>query len=76
MATCKVQKPRHAARKYVNHTTETVSRLDTSLAPRRRHRVACRVGGIERQRPMRPVAIVVIHEYVEDVLKMGLVQNQ
>jgi len=62
----------------VNHTTETVATLDTSLAPRRRrrHRSACRVGWIEGQRSVRPVAVVVSCEHVEDALKMLLVQDQ
>ena len=62
----------------MNHTTETVATLDTSLAPRRRRRQrsACRVGWIEGQRSMRPVAVVMLHEDVEDLLKMLVGQDQ
>ena len=59
----------------MNHATEAVATLDTSRAPRRRRRqrLACRVGWIEGQRSVRPVAVVVIHEDVEDALKMLVV---
>ena len=62
----------------MNHTTETIATLDTSLAPlrRRRQRLACRAGWIEGQRSMRPVAVVMLHEDVQDLLKMLVVQDQ
>jgi hypothetical protein len=55
----------------VNHTTETIATLDTSLAPLRyrRHRRTCWVGRHEGQRPMGPVADVMLHEDLEDRLK-------
>ena len=62
----------------VNHTTETIATLDTSLAPlrRRRHRRTCRVGRREGQRSMWPVAVVMLHEDLEDPLKMLFIQDQ
>jgi len=62
----------------VNHTTETIATLDTNLAPlrRRRHRRTCRAGRREGQRSMWPVAVVMLHEDVEDLLKMLVVQDQ
>jgi hypothetical protein len=59
----------------VNHTTETIATLDTSLAPLRRRRT-CRAGRREGQRSMWPVAVVMLHEDVEDPLKMLVVQDQ
>ena len=61
----------------MNHTTETIATLDTSLAPlrRQRHRT-CRAGRREGQRSMRPVAVVMVHKNVEDALKMLVVQDQ
>jgi hypothetical protein len=62
----------------VNHTTETIATLDTSLAAFRRwrHGPTCRAGRREGQRSMRPVAIVMIREHSEDPLKMLVVQDQ
>jgi len=62
----------------MNHTTQTIATLDTSLAPfRRRHdRWTCRSGRREGQRSMRPVTVVMVHEDVEDPLKMLVVQDQ
>ena len=62
----------------MNYTTETIATLDTSLTPlrRRRQRSACRAGWIEGQRSMGPVAIVMLHEDVKDLLKMLVVQDQ
>ena len=61
----------------MNHTTETIATLDTSLAPwhRRRERRTCRVGRSEGQGSVRPVAVVVVREHVEDLLKMLLVED-
>ncbi len=62
----------------MNHITETIPTLDVSLARlrRRRHLRSRRVRRREGQRSMRPVAVVMIHEDVEDALKMLVVQNQ
>jgi hypothetical protein len=62
----------------MNHPTETIATLDTSLRPlrRRRHRRTCRAGRREGQRSMWPVAVVMLHEDVEDPLKMLGVQDQ
>ena len=62
----------------MNHTTETIATLDTSLAAFRRwrHGPTCRAGRREGQRSMRPVAIVMIREHSEDPLKMLVVQDQ
>jgi len=56
----------------VHDTTEAIATLDTGLAPlrRRRHR---RAGRREGQRSMWPVAVVMLHEDVEDPLKMLVV---
>jgi hypothetical protein len=61
----------------VNHGTETVATMDTSLAPlsRRPQRSACRLGWIEGQRSIRSVAVVMFYEDVEDLLKMLVVQD-
>ncbi len=52
----------------VNHTTETIATLDTSIAPfhRRRERWACGVGRSEAQRSVGSADIVMIHEDRED----------
>ena len=52
----------------MNHTTETIATLDTSLAPlrRRRHRRRCQTRRREGQRSMWAVAVVMLHEDVED----------
>jgi hypothetical protein len=61
----------------VNHTTETVATLDTSAPLRRRtYQRTRRAGRRGAQRSMRPVAIVMIHENVEDAFKMLVVQDQ
>jgi hypothetical protein len=62
----------------VNRTTEAIATLDTSLSPfrRRRHRQTCRAGRHEGQPPMRSMAVVVLHEDVENPLKMLGVQDQ
>jgi len=60
----------------VNHTTETIATLDTSLAPLPRRQRTCRAGWREGQRSMWPVAIVMFHEDIEDPLKMLVVQDQ
>jgi hypothetical protein len=62
----------------MNHTTETIATLDTSLAPlrHRRHRRTCWVGRREGQRSMGPLAVVMLHEDLEDALKMLMVQEQ
>ena len=62
----------------MNHTTETIATLDTSLAPlrQRRHRRTCRAGRREGQRSMWPVAVVMFHEDVENPLKMLVAQDQ
>jgi hypothetical protein len=62
----------------VNHTAETIATLDANLTPlhRRRHRRTCRAGWREGQRSMWPVAVVMLHEDVEDPLKMVGVQYQ
>src|SRR6266850_8043801 len=43
---------------------------------RRRYRRTCRTGRREGERSMRPVAVVMIHEDVEDARQMLVVQNQ
>jgi hypothetical protein len=55
----------------MNHPTETIATLDTSFPPldRRRHRRTCRSGRCEGQRSMWPVAVVMLHEDVGDLLK-------
>ena len=62
----------------MNHTTETIATLDTSpvLRRRRQHRRAHRAGWREGQRSMWPVAVVMLHEDAEDLLKMLVVQDQ
>ena len=62
----------------MNHTTETITALDTGHGPLRRrpHRLTCRAGRREGQRSMRPVTVVMLHEHVEDALKMLVVQDQ
>lgn len=62
----------------MNHTTETIATLDTSLAPprRRRHLRTGRAGRREVQRSVWPVAVVMLHEDVEDPLKMLVVEDQ
>jgi hypothetical protein len=62
----------------VNHTTETIATLDTSLAPlrHRRHWRTCWMGRCEGQRSMRPVAVVMLHEDLEDPFKLLVVQDQ
>jgi len=62
----------------VNHPTETIATVDTSLPPlhRRRHWRPSRAGRREGQRSMWPVAVVMRHEDVEDSLKMLIVQDQ
>ena len=60
----------------MKHTTETVATLDTSLTRRRRGRWTCRVRRSQGQRSVGPVAVVVIHEHVEDARKLLLVQDQ
>ena len=59
----------------MNHAIAT---LDTSLAPlrRRRQRRRCQAGRREVQRSMWAVAVVMLHEDVEDALMMLLVQDQ
>ena len=61
----------------MHHATETIATEDTSVAPlfRRRHRRTCRTWH-EGQRSMRPVAVVVLREDVEDALQMLVVKNQ
>ena len=56
----------------MNHTTETIATLDTSLAPPRRCRDlrTCRAGRREGQRSVWPVAVVMLHEDLEDPFKM------
>jgi hypothetical protein len=58
----------------VNHTAETVATLDTGVAPRRRRRM-WRARRREGQRSMWPVAVVMLHEDVEDSLQMPVVQD-
>ena len=62
----------------VNHTTEPIATQDTSLGPlRRRHeRRTSRVRRIEVQCSMRSVAIVVVREDGENLLKVLLVEDQ
>ena len=62
----------------MNHTTETIATLDTSPTPfrRRRQRQTGRARRREGQRSMWPVAVVMLHEDVEDPLKMLTVQDQ
>ena len=62
----------------MNHTTETIATLDTSLAPRRRRRGhrTCWAWRREGQRSVWPVAVVMLHEDVEDAFKMLVVQDQ
>jgi hypothetical protein len=62
----------------VNNSTETITTLDTGLARLRcRHQWrTCRVRRLEAQRSMRPVAVVMVREDVEDALKMLVVQDQ
>ena len=59
----------------VNHTAETIAKLDTSLAALRRcrHWSTCRVGRREGQCSMRPMAIVMIRENGKDPLQMLVV---
>jgi hypothetical protein len=61
----------------VNHTTETIAMLDTSLAPLRcwRQWRTCRAGRSEGQRAMGPVAIVVSHPFFEDPTEGTLTQG-
>jgi hypothetical protein len=59
----------------VNHTTKSIATLNVSAAPLGR----CWThlpGRSEGQGPVRPVAVVVVHEDGEDPLKMLLVQNE
>jgi hypothetical protein len=60
----------------VNHTAETIATVDTSVATRRRHHRTCRAGRRETQRSVRPMAVVMFHEDVEDPLEMLAVQDQ
>jgi hypothetical protein len=62
----------------VNHTTETIATLDTSLAPlrRRRERRAFRVRRSEGQRSVRSVDVVVVHEGGKGPLELLVVQDQ
>ena len=62
----------------MNHPTETIATLDTSLAPlcRRRYWLTCPSGRREGQRSMWPVAVVMLLEDVKDPLKMLVVQDQ
>ena len=62
----------------MNHTTETIPTLDTSLAllRHRRYRRTRWAGRRESQRSMWPVAIVMLHKDLEDPLKMLIVQDQ
>ena len=61
----------------MNDAAEAIATVDTSLAPLRRryHRRTCRPGRREGQRSMWPVAAVVLHEDVENPLKMLVVQD-
>ena len=60
----------------MNHTTETIATLDTSIAAfhRRRERWACGVGRSEAQRSVRSADIVMIHEDREDPLEILLIR--
>jgi hypothetical protein len=62
----------------VNHATETIATLDTSLVEPlcRRDRWTCRVGRSERLRSVRSVDVVMIHEDRGDSLEMCLIQDQ
>jgi hypothetical protein len=62
----------------VDHATETIAPLHAILAPLRRwrRRRAGWAGRCEAQRSMGPMAVVMLHEDVEDPLKMRLVQDQ
>src|SRR5947208_3644135 len=53
-----------------------IATLDASLGPRRRPRRPCRAGRREGQRSVWPVAVVMLHEDVEDPLEMLGVQDQ
>jgi hypothetical protein len=61
----------------VNHTTETIATLDTSLAPLRRryHRRTCRPGRREGQRSMWPVAVIVGYELCERPAQVGFPED-
>jgi hypothetical protein len=62
----------------VNHSTETIATLDTSLVPRRcrREHWARRVGWSEGQRSVRSVDVVVVHEDGKGPLELLLVRDQ
>ena len=62
----------------MNHTTETIATLDSSLARRRRRhdRWACRARRSEAQRSVRSVTVVVIYEDADSPLELLLVQDQ
>ena len=62
----------------MNHPTETIATLDTNLAPLcgGRYWLTCPSGRREGQRSMRPVAVVMLHEGVQDALQMRVVQDQ
>ena len=53
----------------MNYTPKSVSTLDASAAPSR-HRWAYCPGRRERQRPVRPMAIVVVNEDAKDIFEM------
>ena len=61
----------------MNHTTETIATLDTSLTAwhHGRERRTCRLRRSEGQSSVRPVAVVVVREHVEDLHKMLLVDD-
>ncbi len=59
----------------MNHTTESFATLDASAAPFR-HCWTYWLGRSEGQRPVRPMAVVVINEDAKDTLEMLWVEDQ
>jgi hypothetical protein len=59
----------------MNDTTKSVTTLDASAAPLG-HSSRSQRGGGELQDPVRPMAVVMCHEYFENALKVLLVWNE